>query len=86
MSLDNGLLVHGQTDPADQIGVEHADTTLPDGPISKLGLKWQTKLSDDDHVERGIEGPRHLCRHRHPASRECQHYGSVVMEWGQTFG
>ena len=86
MSLHIGQLVRRQTDPADQIGVEHADATLPDGPISKFGLKWQAKLADDDHIERGIESAGHLCSHRDPAPRKCQYYGSVVMERSQTFG
>ena len=31
------------------------------------------QLADNEHVERGVEGPRHPGRHRHPAPRQGEH-------------
>jgi hypothetical protein len=60
--------------------------TLADRTHGELGLERHAELAHDDHVERGVERPRDLGRHRHTAARQTQHDGRLVAEVVQPGG
>lgn len=56
----------------DDVLVEDANAALADGTDSKLGMRGQTELADDDDVERGIEQTGDLGRDRNPTARQAE--------------
>ena len=66
MTLNRQPLLRGDPGLGHHTRVHDPEPTLPDRAHRQLGLERQAELAGHDDIERSLQGPRDLERHRNP--------------------